>query len=44
MSTSTILYFAVSVFSLLAIGIVLTFREFRKLGEQSERDDRQGGR
>ncbi len=44
MSTTTILYFAVGVFSLMTIGIVLTLREFKKLRDESHRDDRQDGR
>ncbi len=37
MSTATIFYFAVSVFLLMIIGIVLTGVEFRKIEDQSRR-------
>jgi ABC-type long-subunit fatty acid transport system fused permease/ATPase subunit len=35
MSTGTIFYFAIGVFTLMVIGIVLTGREFRKLNRES---------
>ena len=35
MSTGTILYFAIGVFTLMVIGIVLTGLEFRKLTRES---------
>lgn len=35
MSTATIFYFGIGVFSLMVIGIVLTGLEFRKLNRQS---------
>ncbi len=41
MNTQTIFYFAIGVFTLMVIGIVLTGREFRKLMEESaSRKDR----
>ncbi len=35
MSTGTILYFAIGVFTLMVIGIVLTGVEFRKMAKQA---------
>ncbi len=35
MSTGTILYFAIGVFTLMVIGIVLTGLEFRKMTKQA---------
>jgi ABC-type long-subunit fatty acid transport system fused permease/ATPase subunit len=35
MTTSTILYFAIGVFSLMVIGIVLTGLEFRRMTKRS---------
>jgi hypothetical protein len=37
MSTGTIFYFAIGVFSLMVIGIVLTGVEFRRMMSQSSR-------
>jgi hypothetical protein len=44
MSTPTIFYFAIGVFTLMMIGIVLTALEFRKLSAKSAARKRAEGR
>jgi general stress protein CsbA len=44
MSTGTIFYVAIGVFSLMVIGIVLTGLEFRKMNQQSTSSNSRAGR
>lgn len=44
MSTGTIFYFAIGVFSLMVIGIVLTGLEFRKMTRESNDNRSRNGR
>ena len=44
MSTGTILYFAIGVFSLMVIGIVLTGLEFRRMTRDATNTKRQDSR
>jgi|GEM_PF-1697871 len=44
MSTGTILYFAIGVFTLMVIGIVLTGLEFRRMTRSSTTGKNQGSR
>lgn len=44
MSTDVILWYGVGVFSLMAVGIVMTAREFRKLERESRARERDGKR